>query len=158
MKTMAYPLFQVVSPGSFTTIQDKGRFGYQRFGVPINGVMDSFAAAVANLLVGGEDSAAVLECTFLGPTLIALDQASVAVTGARMAMHLNGQPVPGWTSFPVMTGDLLEMGGKPEDIADILAVMWYRAIYLEDPPLSRLRPAGRRLIGAGAKQNRGRAP
>jgi len=55
------------------------------------------------------------------------------------------------------TGDLLEMGGKPEDIADILAVMWYRAIYLEDPPLSRLRPAGRRLIGAGAKQNRTRA-
>jgi len=53
------------------------------------------------------------------------------------------------------TGDLLEMGGKPEDIADILAVMWYRTIYLEDPPLSRLRPAGRRLIGAGAKQNRG---
>jgi AcrR family transcriptional regulator len=56
------------------------------------------------------------------------------------------------------TGDLLEMGGKPEDIADTLAVMWYRAIYLEDPPLSRLRPAGRRLIGRGAKQNRGRAP
>jgi hypothetical protein len=46
------------------------------------------------------------------------------------------------------TEDLVEMGGKPEDIADVLAVMWYRAIYLEDPPLARLRPAGRRLIGA----------
>lgn len=54
------------------------------------------------------------------------------------------------------TGDLLEMGGKPEDIADVLAVMWYRAIYLEDPPASRLRPAGRRLIGTGSKQNRKR--
>ena len=52
------------------------------------------------------------------------------------------------------TEDLLEMGGKPEDIADILAVMWYRAIYLEDPPASRLRPAGRRLIGAVSKPNR----
>ena len=46
------------------------------------------------------------------------------------------------------TADLVEMGGKPEDIADSLAVMWYRAIYLEDPPLERLRPAGRRMIGA----------
>jgi hypothetical protein len=46
------------------------------------------------------------------------------------------------------TEDLVEMGGKPEDIADVLAAMWYRAIYLEDPPLARLRPAGRRLIGA----------
>ena len=45
------------------------------------------------------------------------------------------------------TEDLLEMGGKPEDVADTLAVMWYRAIYLEDPPLERLRPASRRLNG-----------
>ena len=37
------------------------------------------------------------------------------------------------------TDDLVEMGGKPEDIATVLAVMWYRAIYLEDPPLARLR-------------------
>ncbi|MEX0733246.1 MAG: TetR/AcrR family transcriptional regulator [Steroidobacteraceae bacterium] len=54
------------------------------------------------------------------------------------------------------TEDLLEMGGKPEDIADVLAVMWYRAIYLEDPPASRLRPAGRRLTGTGSKPNRKR--
>lgn len=52
------------------------------------------------------------------------------------------------------TEDLLEIGGKPEDIADVLAVMWYRAIYLQDPPVSRLRPYGRRLIGAGAKASR----
>jgi AcrR family transcriptional regulator len=50
------------------------------------------------------------------------------------------------------TEDLVEMGGKPEDVADTLAVMWYRAIYLEDPPLERLRPAGRRLIGARPKR------
>jgi len=49
------------------------------------------------------------------------------------------------------TEDLVEIGGKPEDVADKLAVMWYRAIFLEDPPLERLRPAGRRLIGAGPK-------
>lgn len=49
------------------------------------------------------------------------------------------------------TEDLVEMGRKPEDIATVLAVMWYRAIYLEDPPVSRLRPAGRRLVGAGAR-------
>jgi hypothetical protein len=49
------------------------------------------------------------------------------------------------------------MGGKPEDIADVLAVMWYRAIYLEDPPRERLRPAGRRLIGGASKPKHGRA-
>lgn len=51
------------------------------------------------------------------------------------------------------TEDLVEFGGRPEDIADVLAVMWYRAIFLEDPPLARLRPAGRRLVGAKAKRD-----
>lgn len=50
------------------------------------------------------------------------------------------------------TEDLVEFGGRPEDIADVLAVMWYRAIYLEDPPSRRLRPAGRRLIRARAER------
>jgi len=49
------------------------------------------------------------------------------------------------------TEDLLEMGSKPDDIADLLAVMWYRAIFFEDPPVARLRPSGRRLIGAGPR-------
>jgi TetR/AcrR family transcriptional regulator, ethionamide resistance regulator len=52
------------------------------------------------------------------------------------------------------TADLVEMGGRPEDIADLLAVMWYRAIFLEDPPRARLRPAGRRVVGTSAKRNR----
>jgi len=50
------------------------------------------------------------------------------------------------------TEDLVEIGGKPEDVADKLAVMWYRAIFLEDPPLERLRPAGRRLVGTGPRR------
>jgi len=44
------------------------------------------------------------------------------------------------------TADLLEMGDKPDDIADVLAVMWYRAIFFADPPPERLRASGRRLI------------
>jgi AcrR family transcriptional regulator len=53
------------------------------------------------------------------------------------------------------TEDLAEFGGKPEDIADVLAVMWYRAIFLEDPPADRLRPAGRRLAGARSGRDGG---
>jgi TetR/AcrR family transcriptional regulator, ethionamide resistance regulator len=51
------------------------------------------------------------------------------------------------------TEDLSELAGKPEDIADVLATMWYRAIYLEDPPRARLRAAGRRLLD-GRSQRR----
>lgn len=44
------------------------------------------------------------------------------------------------------TEDLENLGSEPEDVADVIAVMWYRMIFLADPPLSQLRPAGRKLI------------
>jgi len=56
------------------------------------------------------------------------------------------------------TGDLLAFGARPEDIADVLAVMWYRAIFLSDPPIGRLRPAGRRLINGKTRRVGTRGP
>jgi AcrR family transcriptional regulator len=45
------------------------------------------------------------------------------------------------------TEDLSDMGREPDDIAEIIAVMWYRTIFLENPPAERLR-SGRSLISA----------
>lgn len=49
------------------------------------------------------------------------------------------------------TEDLLQFGARPEDVADVLAVMWYRAIFLSNPPLDRPHAAGRRLIDGKAR-------
>ena len=46
------------------------------------------------------------------------------------------------------TEDLIDLGDRPEDIAEVIATMWYRTIFLENPPSDRLRTAGRRLTGA----------
>ena len=51
------------------------------------------------------------------------------------------------------TEDLIEFAGHPDDIADVMATMWHRAIFLADPPADRQRPSGRRLTGG----SRGRA-
>ena len=56
MKTM-----KVVIPGVLTTVQDLGRFGYQKSGMTCSGVMDTAAYRKANYLVGNEEGAAVLE-------------------------------------------------------------------------------------------------
>ena len=115
-------LFKVVSPGLFTTVQDKGRYGYLRYGVPINGAMDSFAAQSANLLVGNHEDAAVLECTVAGPTFVVLDQADVAVTGADMEVTVNGRTMANWSSFRVKTGDVLAIGQARSGCRGYLAV------------------------------------
>lgn len=44
------------------------------------------------------------------------------------------------------TEDLVKFGERPEDVAEIISVMWYRAIFLRDPPADKLTPAGRRLV------------
>jgi hypothetical protein len=44
------------------------------------------------------------------------------------------------------TEDLAKLGRTPEDIADVIATMWYRAIFLANPPFDQLRAAGRKLV------------
>lgn len=101
--------FLVQAPGSYTTVQDKGRFGYQKMGVPVSGVLDSFAGSVANLLVGNPEESAVLEITVIGPRLEFLRKMDVALAGAEMGATLNNQPVNCWESFRVSPGDILKI-------------------------------------------------
>lgn len=99
----------VLTPGAYTTVQDKGRYGYQQMGIPVSGVLDAFAFRAANMLVGNPDYAAVLEITIMGPRLEILVESDVAVTGAEMGMTLNEQPVEGWKSIRVKPGDILNI-------------------------------------------------
>jgi biotin-dependent carboxylase-like uncharacterized protein len=97
----------VVEPGLLTTVQDRGRFGLQRVGVPPSGPLDRAAFVVANRLVGNPDGAAALECTIKGPQLEVRHDAVVAVAGAPMGLTINGQDAPSWTAVRVRPGDVL---------------------------------------------------
>ena len=60
-------MVEVIKPGLFTTIQDKGRTGYRRVGVPVSGAMDAISAAMANKLLDNSTQAAIMEFTMMGP-------------------------------------------------------------------------------------------
>ena len=64
---------RVRTPGLLTTVQDLGRVGFRRFGVPTSGVLDVVALRLANALVGNPADAAGLECLGIGPELEAID-------------------------------------------------------------------------------------
>jgi len=99
--------FLVLTPGPFTTVQDKGRFGYQHMGIPVSGVLDSFACRVANLLVGNSEGDAVLESTIVGPQLAVLRETDIALTGAEMDAKLNYKSIESWKTIRVKPGDVL---------------------------------------------------
>jgi biotin-dependent carboxylase-like uncharacterized protein len=101
---------KVISPGLSTSVQDLGRPGYYHIGIPEGGGMDRFATRIANILVGNEPGAAVLEATFMGPELEFTAPATVAVTGGELPPKVNGEDRPTWESFPVKAGDRLSFG------------------------------------------------
>ncbi|MEM3442806.1 MAG: biotin-dependent carboxyltransferase family protein, partial [Candidatus Bathyarchaeia archaeon] len=103
-------IFQVLKPGLFTTVQDLGRYGYLRYGVPVSGAMDTFSAVVANYLVGNSPSDACLEITLIGPELKALTKTQIAITGGSISPKINGQNISVWQTVSVQNGDVISFG------------------------------------------------
>jgi biotin-dependent carboxylase-like uncharacterized protein len=98
---------KVINPGLSTTVQDLGRPGYYHVGIPLSGGMDRFALRAANMLVGNEEGAAVLEAVFMGPELQFASDALVAVTGAELPPKVDGEAKATWTTFKVKAGQTL---------------------------------------------------
>lgn len=101
---------EVIKPGLATTVQDAGRPGYYHLGIPMSGALDQESYLLANLLVGNQDNAAVLECTLLGPELVFHAPAVIAVTGAHAVPRVNGSEAPRNESIAVAAGDTLSFG------------------------------------------------
>ncbi|MBO6523708.1 MAG: biotin-dependent carboxyltransferase [Balneolaceae bacterium] len=111
-----------IDGGLFTTIQDSGRPGYRKFGVPVSGVMDQKSFRLANWLVGNSKRYPVLECTMKGGKYTFNDEAIIAVTGALMHPKINGEEVPQNQSLKLNTGDELELGFSTRGCRSYIAI------------------------------------
>ncbi|MDE2686087.1 MAG: biotin-dependent carboxyltransferase family protein [Chloroflexota bacterium] len=134
------PALKIIQPGMLSTIQDRGRYGYQRFGMPTAGAMDTFALRAANALLGNDDNAACIEATVLGPRVEILVDIRIAITGADLSPRLNGEPLPMWTAVRAGKGDTLDFGGPADGVRayiavsggiDVPQVMGSRATYMK---------------------------
>jgi biotin-dependent carboxylase-like uncharacterized protein len=96
------PVIRIERPGLSASIQDPGRPGLARFGVPQSGAMDDEAAAIANRLVGNPEDAPVIELLLRGAVMEILADAVLAITGADASCTL-----PMWKCVDVQTGDRL---------------------------------------------------
>lgn len=93
-----------VLDGGWTAIQDRGRPGHERDGIPPGGCVDRFSAAVANRLVGNDPFAALLECASRGAELRLAQDTVIALTGA------GSEADSGWRAREVKAGDTVALG------------------------------------------------
>jgi biotin-dependent carboxylase-like uncharacterized protein len=129
----------ILEPGPQTTVQDLGRAGQLRYGIPPSGPVDRPAFVVANRLVGNPDGAAGLECTLAGPRLCVDGPCAIAVTGADMPVRVNDAPAPAWTTLRLGAGDTVRVGATRAGVRgyvafsgglDVPVVLGSRATYL----------------------------
>jgi antagonist of KipI len=98
---------QILKSGILTTVQDSGRINYRRFGVNPNGVMDTIAARLINVLLGNDEAEAVLEIHFPAPEILFDENTVIALGGADFSPMLNGEPFDNWRPIFIKKGDTL---------------------------------------------------
>ncbi|WP_058306664.1 5-oxoprolinase subunit C family protein [Gracilibacillus massiliensis] len=113
---------EVIEEGLYTTIQDKGRTGYQSYGFSVSGAMDEFASVMANLLVGNDPEEALIEMSFIGPTIKFHKTTIIAITGADMSANLNDQPIPLGKPISINEGDVLQFRTAKTGLYSYIAV------------------------------------
>jgi biotin-dependent carboxylase-like uncharacterized protein len=111
------PVLEVLNTGAGATIQDLGRSGWKRFGIPPGGAMDLDSARKANLLVGNQEEAPVIELLFTGARFRILNSAELAIAGAHVESGW-----PQWRNFNAGSGDEIAFGRLHEGVWSYLAV------------------------------------
>jgi biotin-dependent carboxylase-like uncharacterized protein len=111
-------MLHVVSPGFMTTVQDLGRPGYQRLGIPVGGALDPISLRAANALVGNPPGTGALEIAYAGPTLaVDADSVRLACVGAQATIEVispassrQKRQVPSGQSVLVRGGEIVRIG------------------------------------------------
>jgi 5-oxoprolinase (ATP-hydrolysing) subunit C len=96
---------RIEATGLRATVQDRGRFGHLREGIPPSGPADPAAFAAAQALVGNDAmDAAAIEIVGDGFAFLCEDRRIVAVTGRDVALRGRDR-VPGWTAAFARPGE-----------------------------------------------------
>ena len=151
---------EIVSAGALATIQDLGRTGWRRFGVPRCGALDPALLRIANVLAGNAEGAAAIEFFVAGPTLKAIDEPVQLGFAGDFALTLvrgNGErtQLESWRSVTLLPGDTLRAGAPRSARAGYVAVGGLAASHVlgstSTYTRARLGGHGGRALAAGDK-------
>lgn len=114
-------MMRIERAGFGSTVQDRGRDGHMREGVPVSGPADPFAFRAAQALVGNTQADAAIEAVGLPFSFRCETSRIVAVTGRDVSVTVRDS-VPAWTSLFVRAGDLVTIIGTARSRYTYVAV------------------------------------
>ncbi|WP_333814178.1 biotin-dependent carboxyltransferase family protein [Tabrizicola sp.] len=111
---MTDAILSVAFAGPHVTVQDTGRPGLMRFGVPASGPMDRLAFAAANLALGNPADAPAIEVSRGGLVLACLaGEVGFAVAGGGFILEHDGVKRGSWTVARLRQGETLAIRPGP---------------------------------------------
>lgn len=114
---------EIMEAGPYTSVQDKGRFGGQRYGLGPAGAMDARSLALSNVLVGQPAGAAAIE---IGPFPARFRAVGgvvrVALAGAARGMTVNGRAVQANETVLLADGEVLAIRACSSGVFSYLAI------------------------------------
>lgn len=113
---------KVIESSGIATIQDTGRKGWRRFGVPASGPMDSFAFHAANKLAGNPVDSAAIEIGLGDVIFHTLNDCVIAITGVGYSLSIYAWDFPLWGSFFVRAGWQIRLNKTDSGMWAYLAV------------------------------------
>jgi 5-oxoprolinase (ATP-hydrolysing) subunit C len=113
---------RLTAAGPLSTVQDAGRFGWQRYGVATAGAFDPLYLAVANALVGNPPDAAGIEFTLLGDGYaVEAESVRIGVAGDAAA-SIDDAPAAPWRSHRLARGQVLRIRALKRDARGYLTI------------------------------------
>ena len=94
------------------TFQDKGRVGFQKFGVSKSGAVDLFALAEGQAVLSNKKNCTALELQLGGGQFKCLSAVWLAATGGEMEIFVDNNPVPWRCAFQIKPGQILTLGKR----------------------------------------------
>lgn len=104
------------------TLQDAGRPGYRKFGVPVGGAFDRESLSCANELLGNTVDALAIELALGVLTLEATSPIVISVVGASNDVTVNGKSGGGNRSIALAEGDRLRIGPPQSGLRTVIAL------------------------------------
>ena len=105
-------MIAILHPGIYCSVQDQGRFGHTKMGVPQAGYADTYAAKMANALLKNHEKDALIEITFGQGEFKFTSDTYICLTGGDFSPKLNGKLIKMQSVYFIKKDSVLSFGKR----------------------------------------------
>jgi biotin-dependent carboxylase-like uncharacterized protein len=102
----------ILHPGIYCSVQDQGRFGHTKMGIPQAGCADTYAAKMANALLKNHEKDALIEITFGQGKFKFTSDTYICLTGGDFSPKLNGKLIKMQSVYFIKKDSVLSFGKR----------------------------------------------